>query len=135
MNGSASLDTKSNKLVKIEESLLNQKSLTSVFWVNGQVLIVDDNGPFQVCLREDAFFLVVQFLKVPKTLASMAHVVLLWLVVRCEDSFVAILEVALLRVNEIKDLVDVAAQTVRIHIEGAEGLQKLEHLLNALAHD
>ena len=64
----------------------------------------------------------------------LSHVHLLVLVFWSQHTFVSLLEIFLVGVYHLENLIDVALESMRVNIEGAEGLEKLKHLLNAFAN-
>ena len=103
--------------------------------MNDTVLVIYDYRSLHFCLCQQKLILVSSFSEIVEALTIDSHLLLLEWIEWSDDSFVSILEEPLVRINLVEYQVDVALETVRVHIEGTEWLEELKHFLNAFAND
>ena len=106
----------------------------AVLRVDGQVLVINNKTAVEFGLAEQALLTIAWLLEILEVLLIMLHLSLLFLVFGCDDTLMSFFEELLLRIYFVEYHLDVALEAVRVHIEGAEGFQELEHFLDALSN-
>ena len=106
----------------------------AVLWVYGQVLVINYETAVEFGLTEQALSSIAWLLEILKVLLIMLHLSLLFLVFGCDYTLMSFFEELLLRINFVEYHLDITLEAMRVHIEGAERFQELEHLLNAFSN-
>ena len=92
-------------------------------------MIVEEEALVEILLVKHGFAI---YLEVQKAFALHNKFLLLMLVSGCQDGFILVFEVLLLRINHPQYLNDVVIETMRVDVEVTEGLQIIEHLLQII---
>ena len=101
--------------------------------MDGQILVVNDQAAFELSRGEKVLVVWIAIAtEVLEIFRVFAHLLLLFRIFGCQNSLMSLPEKPLMRVNHVKYSLDVALESVGIHVKCAERFQVLEHFLDAL---
>ena len=101
------------ELVKELDILFRVYHAAAVLWVDGQVLVINNETAVEFSLTEQTFSPVARLLEILEVFLIMLHNSLLFLVFRCDDTFMSFFEELLLRVYPIEDHFNVTVLTLQ----------------------